>query len=150
MARFRENNREQWRATKRRSYWNNVEKERERARERGKQNREYVTTKTRQWRIENRERHLEQARVYASQRRALKLAAEGFCSTDKLIARFQFHGNCCVYCGATDRLTVDHMIPLARGGTNWPANLVPACETCNGRKHTKTYFEFVALLDRAA
>ena len=40
----------------------------------------------------------------------------------------------CVYCGATaedDRLVVDHLQPVADGGTDDPDNLVTACETCN-------------------
>jgi hypothetical protein len=37
-------------------------------------------------------------------------------------------------CGAVDRLTVDHVVPLARGGTNDPTNLQVLCLSCNTRK----------------
>ena len=43
----------------------------------------------------------------------------------------------CRYCGATApaaALTVDHVIPVALGGTDDPANLVAACSECNGGK----------------
>lgn len=43
----------------------------------------------------------------------------------------------CRYCGgqAPDvRLTVDHVIPEALGGTDEPANLVTACQACNAGK----------------
>lgn len=43
----------------------------------------------------------------------------------------------CRYCGATApevKLTVDHVIPTALGGTDEPANLVCACEPCNSGK----------------
>lgn len=40
----------------------------------------------------------------------------------------------CLKCGATDKLTVDHIIPRARGGSNKPANLQCLCLTCNTRK----------------
>lgn len=43
----------------------------------------------------------------------------------------------CRYCGAPApdvRLTVDHVIPVAKGGTDDMDNLVAACEDCNGGK----------------
>lgn len=43
----------------------------------------------------------------------------------------------CRYCGATApdaRLTVDHVTPVALGGTNDPSNLVTACADCNAGK----------------
>ena len=42
----------------------------------------------------------------------------------------------CFYCGTdiTEHPSVDHYIPLARGGSNWPSNLVGACADCNARK----------------
>ena len=46
----------------------------------------------------------------------------------------------CRYCGASApeaTLTVDHVLPLALGGTDQPNNLVAACKDCNeiGRAH---------------
>lgn len=43
----------------------------------------------------------------------------------------------CRYCGAAApevKLTVDHVLPETLGGTDDPANLVTACEGCNGGK----------------
>jgi hypothetical protein len=43
----------------------------------------------------------------------------------------------CRYCGASAPgavLTVDHVIPVALGGTDEPANLVTACSECNSGK----------------
>jgi hypothetical protein len=43
----------------------------------------------------------------------------------------------CVYCGRTPPvvvLEVDHMDPVAAGGTNDPSNLFTACEACNAGK----------------
>lgn len=40
----------------------------------------------------------------------------------------------CVYCGADDRDSWDHVIPLSRGGANAVSNLVPCCRDCNRRK----------------
>ncbi|HOW83505.1 MAG TPA: HNH endonuclease signature motif containing protein [Spirochaetota bacterium] len=43
----------------------------------------------------------------------------------------------CHYCGGTfhpSELTMDHKIPLARGGHSDKINLVPACKECNNKK----------------
>lgn len=43
----------------------------------------------------------------------------------------------CVYCGSTDDLTADHVIPRAKGGVDELWNLVTACRKCNGQKQDK-------------
>lgn len=43
----------------------------------------------------------------------------------------------CHYCGAVvqaSELTMDHVVPLSRGGRSVRSNLVPACKACNTRK----------------
>lgn len=46
-------------------------------------------------------------------------------------------GGICYYCrrrvGAT-ALTMDHLVPLGRGGRSVRGNVVPACKDCNTRK----------------
>lgn len=42
-------------------------------------------------------------------------------------------GSVCLKCGA-EPITRDHIVPIARGGLNHPANLQPLCRRCNGRK----------------
>ncbi len=39
----------------------------------------------------------------------------------------------CAYCGAPAS-TVDHVLPLARGGTSDVDNLVPCCSRCNSSR----------------
>lgn len=58
----------------------------------------------------------------------------------------------CRYCGATAPgvpLRVDHIVPVALGGTDHPSNLVTSCEPCNSGK-TSTLTEAVAEADDAA
>lgn len=83
--------------------------------------------------------HPEYRNAKNHRRRALRIGAIGSCSTEQLKARFEFYGNRCAYCGApaTDG---DHVIALARGGSNWPANIRPACKSCNSSKRTKKLF----------
>ena len=49
---------------------------------------------------------------------------------------------CCAYCGATGDLTMDHVIPLSRGGTNGLRNVIPACASCNTSKGAKDMLEW--------
>ncbi|MEJ5299560.1 MAG: HNH endonuclease [Thermodesulforhabdaceae bacterium] len=43
----------------------------------------------------------------------------------------------CYYCGAAvppNELTMDHIVPLVRGGRSTKSNIVPACKSCNNKK----------------
>lgn len=44
---------------------------------------------------------------------------------------------CCVYCGATDKLTIDHLLPTRKGGEDIPENYVWACNSCNSSKRDR-------------
>jgi 5-methylcytosine-specific restriction endonuclease McrA len=43
----------------------------------------------------------------------------------------------CVYCGKTKPLTMEHLIPLSRGGHHVKENIVPACLSCNSTRGNK-------------
>lgn len=55
-------------------------------------------------------------------------------------------GYTCRYCHATDTpLTIDHVIPVALGGSDDPDNLVAACRDCNyGKSSSSADSELVA------
>ena len=43
----------------------------------------------------------------------------------------------CHYCQnrvGREHLTMDHVVPLSRGGKSSKGNIVPACKTCNNKK----------------
>jgi 5-methylcytosine-specific restriction endonuclease McrA len=43
----------------------------------------------------------------------------------------------CYYCHrkvGKDNLTMDHVLPLSRGGRSKKGNIVPACKECNNKK----------------
>lgn len=44
----------------------------------------------------------------------------------------------CRYCGGFDRLEIDHVYPVSRGGGNEQENLVTACHECNALKLDRT------------
>lgn len=47
-------------------------------------------------------------------------------------------GNRCLWCERTGiELTVDHVVPLIKGGSNFIENIQPLCRVCNSKKHDK-------------
>lgn len=52
----------------------------------------------------------------------------------------------CHYCGKkfkSNELTMDHVIPLARGGKSSKGNIVPCCKECNNKKKYMTPVDMV-------
>lgn len=60
----------------------------------------------------------------------------------------------CWYCGEKvgyAQLSMDHVIPLARGGRSTKDNLVPCCKACNTKKKTSLpveWDEYMEALDK--
>jgi hypothetical protein len=53
--------------------------------------------------------------------------------------------NQCIYCGATEQLSYDHLIPRSRGGPDVPDNVVMACRACNSSKGDRGVYEWYKL-----
>jgi hypothetical protein len=49
---------------------------------------------------------------------------------------------CCVYCGSTKSLQVDHIIPRKKGGKDSGENIVLACRKCNASKNDTDLLEW--------
>ena len=47
------------------------------------------------------------------------------------------NGARCVYCGSTEKLSVDHLFPRIKGGADNIENLVCSCKSCNSSKGKK-------------
>ncbi len=46
----------------------------------------------------------------------------------------QEFGNCCAYCGSTQDLQKEHIVPVDSYGPTTKWNVIPACNSCNGSK----------------
>lgn len=71
-----------------------------------------------------------------TRRKSLSIAVKKFV--------FGRDGNKCRYCGATEgELHIDHIVPLARGGSDEPENLCVACKPCNSSKNASMLDEWM-------
>lgn len=61
---------------------------------------------------------------------------------DKRLAIYMRDGHACVYCTTHERLTLDHVKPVSKGGTNEHTNLVTACLPCNAARGNKAVKQF--------
>lgn len=113
-------------------------------------NRDVRKARSKNWRANNPERYKEQMREWREnnkqrkqelehRRRARKQKNGVYLITDK---DMRYLSGPCAYCGSTENITMDHVIPISRGGTHGIGNLVPACLSCNNSKLDKTFAEW--------
>ena len=57
----------------------------------------------------------------------------------KMKIKFGELNNLCQLCGTKDNITIDHIIPLSKGGTNLTSNLQPLCKSCNSSKKDRDW-----------
>lgn len=51
---------------------------------------------------------------------------------------YKLHGKSCLCCGTDKNLSLDHIIPIHKGGKNEIDNLQPLCKPCNSKKGINT------------
>ena len=100
------------------------------------------------------EKKKERDRLYQAERRAKQrllvggnsLAEGGLPLEDwqKVLKEFD---NQCAYCGSTDGLEQEHIVPVAKGGRYEIGNIVPACRHCNASKNDRDLIEWYSTTD---
>lgn len=86
-------------------------------------------------------------RMGRRRRRAREHGARGSWTWSEFMRIASKFGYCCAYCGVKpDRLDPDHVVPLSRGGSDSPSNLLPSCLMCNSSKCAMTLDEWSAWL----
>jgi 5-methylcytosine-specific restriction endonuclease McrA len=128
---WRRENPEKAKASKQRWIENNPDKEHERRRKRRERDREKIYESNRLWKKQNPDK----IKAINHRRSTRKTAAGGSYTSAEWQALVSHFGGKCLCCGRTDvNLTVDHVIPVAKGGTSNIDNLQPLCFSCNSRK----------------
>jgi 5-methylcytosine-specific restriction endonuclease McrA len=116
----------------------NRDRKRELARESYARRREKEIARVVEWTKNNRDK---QAAARA-RRRANVVAAGGVVTETDIVMRRELQQGLCYYCGdSPTRWEVDHFIPLDRGGSGAPENIVMACMPCNRSKGNKLPWE---------
>lgn len=101
---------------------------------------EYDKAYRQKYAIHYRHRHAERMHV----RRARMQNNGVFLITNKELKRL--YGGSCFYCHKVGKMTIDHVVPISRGGRHSIGNLVSACKPCNSSKHDKFITEWQGLI----
>jgi len=159
---YRAENRDKIRAINRQQYLKNREQRTAYAREYHTENREECLKRNRRYYAKHQDRLKTYARKYRAEHKKQVAAAKsqyqkenpdqiraararretkktqvgGSFTAQEWQALCEKYGNCCLCCGTIDEpLTVDHVIPISKGGSSNISNLQPLCGPCNSRKH---------------
>jgi 5-methylcytosine-specific restriction endonuclease McrA len=83
-------------------------------------------------------------KLRAEKRRIKKLGATGSHTAADIKLQYRSQNGKCWHCNKplNGVFEVDHLIPLDRGGSNWPNNLVCSCQFCNRSKNNKLTHEW--------
>jgi 5-methylcytosine-specific restriction endonuclease McrA len=127
---------------------------RERGRKRYEENKEFLKEQQRQYRSDNYERRIEverEARLRNKEkyrptrnerqlRRARVIKEKTYFVSEKEIRKL--YSDPCFVCGSKENQSIDHIVPISRGGTHSIGNLMTLCRTCNASKHARFLVEW--------
>lgn len=162
---WRQENPERVKANSRAAYERNPDAYKARARAAYASDPKRIRERIAAWQAENRERCLEYSRrtyaktpeVQKARRRRYyeanrhrwigynhaRRALEGKTTPEVQALIGELRARACVYCGSTEKIEIDHVVPLARGGKHEPENLAPACRSCNRSKGASLLSEWL-------
>ncbi len=111
-----------------------------RSEEKSQRAREYYINKSvcqqrnRAWKANNPTK----VRIYKNKRRVRECKNGGSFTEAEWLGLCSKYDNKCLACGDIANLTIDHIIPISRGGKNDIGNIQPLCMVCNSKKGTQT------------
>lgn len=133
---YREKNKESTKEYMKQYYLDNPEKFAKYAKDFYENNKEWVKERAKQYSKNN----PQVAQAARQRRRARSRNAEGTHSAQDIVQMIAEQNNTCKYCGICfdeSPYQIDHIVPLSKGGSNWPDNLQLLCKRCNSKKRAK-------------
>ncbi|NDB58916.1 HNH endonuclease [bacterium] len=136
---WRENNKDRVLASKKRSY---------------EKNKDSILKANSEYRQENYERRIEIERASRERNRdknrpsknARQSVRNRLVSSSKYVIIYKdlkrIYSQPCFNCGSMNNQSLDHRIPLSRGGEHKIGNMLTLCQPCNASKHSKTIMEW--------
>ncbi len=105
------------------------------------EDREYILNRTKLWSKNNPDKKVEQSH----RRRARLYGQTEFNFPNDFVKLLRVsQNNKCAYCARDDiKLTIEHMLPISRGGKHCFDNIILACTNCNSSKRDKTLEEWL-------
>lgn len=138
--RWLEKNKQKMADAKRRWNLNNPEKCREQKRRARQRNPERVRFLSRAWAAKNKIK-IKATNCNALAKRRSDREIKNIRNSDLVKIMIDANG-VCSYCGQNSKPSLDHKIPLSRGGKHEIKNIAVVCLKCNSRKGEKTLKEF--------
>jgi 5-methylcytosine-specific restriction endonuclease McrA len=86
---------------------------------------------------EYRQEHAERYLEHRKNRMGLIRANGGDLTIDQWHEIRNKYGNKCLCCGTTEKISLDHIIPVTKSGKHTAENVQPLCVSCNSRKGVK-------------
>lgn len=72
-----------------------------------------------------------------ARRRARRKNAEGAFTNEEWFSLCAKYDGKCLRCGEVKPMSIDHVMPLSLGGSNYISNIQPLCKSCNSWKHDR-------------
>ncbi|HQE49833.1 MAG TPA: HNH endonuclease [Fervidobacterium sp.] len=167
-AQWRKNNKERMKETHKEWYEKNKEDKLEKNRQWIKENKEYHNELKEKWkqenpgyhkeyRIKNRDKMQRASRLWMknnperakiiranakNRRRAREEKVESTLTSDEWESILKKYNYRCAYCGSGEKIEMDHVVPISKGGGHTFENVVPACRSCNASKSNKDLDEW--------
>jgi 5-methylcytosine-specific restriction endonuclease McrA len=97
------------------------------------------------WKLNNPEKHKALLKKHTKKKISAGKRRDYYGTERKLVRRkdlIKVLRNPCIYCGSTHRLSIEHVIPVSRGGRHAVGNIASACLSCNCSKRDQTVMEW--------
>ena len=138
-AKYLENNREKINLRKKARYYAHTERILAANKKRRDENREHVLEIERASRNKNKDKNRLRKNANQSIRNRL-ITSSNYVILYKDLKRV--YTDPCFNCGSMKNQSLDHKIPLSRGGEHKIGNIMTLCQPCNASKHARTIMEW--------